>query len=154
MASSQQFATYAPSKLDILGSLNQLLGQPAAPEKLADYTAHHAATYHFPDAYLGSNVTLRDTLNNLILNSPQEWQTNVGLPFTRIDGVTVEWDEIKFDVRLMNRVPYEGASSESPVVRNAAISCGRKRTCVRYASIACVEVRFIVAPDRRDADQH
>ena len=26
------------------------------------------------------------TLNNLILKSPQEWQTNVGLPFVKIEG--------------------------------------------------------------------
>ena len=27
-----------------------------------------------------------ETLNNLILNSPQEWQTGVALPFVRIQG--------------------------------------------------------------------
>ena len=35
---------------------------------------------------------IRETLNNLILHSPQEWQTGVGLPFVKIDGTTVEWD--------------------------------------------------------------
>jgi hypothetical protein len=35
---------------------------------------------------------IRETLNNLILNSPQEWQTGVALPFVRIQGTTVEWD--------------------------------------------------------------
>jgi hypothetical protein len=52
----------------------------------------------------------RDTLNNLILKSPQNWQTSVGLPFFQIEGTVVEWDEVKFDVRLMQRVPYEGVS--------------------------------------------
>jgi len=28
----------------------------------------------------------RDTLNNLILKSPQNWQTSVGLPFFQIEG--------------------------------------------------------------------
>jgi tagatose-1,6-bisphosphate aldolase non-catalytic subunit AgaZ/GatZ len=63
----------------------------------------HAMTYHFPDAYAGTNTyrealepayayfephvsdpkrsrKIRDTLNNLILKSPQNWQTSVGLP--------------------------------------------------------------------------
>ena len=31
-------------------------------------------TYHFPDAYAGSNTKIRDTLNNLILKSPQNWR--------------------------------------------------------------------------------
>ena len=30
---------------------------------------------------------IRDTLNNLILRSPSDWQTTAALPFTKIDGV-------------------------------------------------------------------
>jgi len=29
----------------------------------------------------GQNTKIRETLNNLVLNQPQEWQTSVGLPF-------------------------------------------------------------------------
>ena len=43
----------------------------------------------------------RDTLNNLITTSPQSWQTSVALPFFNIQGTVIEWDEIRFDVRLM-----------------------------------------------------
>ena len=43
-------------------------------------------TYHFPDAYYGQNTKIRETLNNLILKSPQEWHTQVALPFVRIEG--------------------------------------------------------------------
>ena len=57
-----------------------------------------------------AQTKIRDTLNNLILKSPQNWQTTVGLPFFQIEGTVVEWDEVKFDVRLMQRVPYEGVS--------------------------------------------
>jgi hypothetical protein len=67
-------------------------------------------TYHFPDAFYGQNNKIRETLNNLILKSPQDWQTGVALPFVRINGTTVEWDELRFDVRLLQRVPYEGIS--------------------------------------------
>ena len=35
---------------------------------------------------------IRETLNNLIMQSPQDWQTSVALPFVRIEGTTVEWD--------------------------------------------------------------
>jgi hypothetical protein len=97
-------------------------------------------------AYAGSNTKIRETLKNLILKSPQSWQTSIGLPFFQIQGTVVEWDEcvaqrkqnlliahqsiapifchmpysrsfripapkkrrIRFDVRLMQRVPYEG----------------------------------------------
>ena len=81
-----------------------------SPEKLKDYSEHHAVTHHFPDAYVGKNTKIAETLNNLILNSPQTWQTSVGLPYFQITGTVVEWDEVRFDVRLMQRVPYEGTS--------------------------------------------
>ena len=48
---------------------------------------------------------IRETLNSLILQQPQEWQTSVALPFVKIEGTTVEWDELRFDMRLLQRVP-------------------------------------------------
>jgi hypothetical protein len=60
---------------------------------------------HFPDAFYGQNTKIRDTLNNLITKAPQEWQTAVALPFVKIEGTVVEWDELRFDVRLLQRVP-------------------------------------------------
>lgn len=104
------YGKFAPSKDDVIGALMHFFGAPASPEKLADYSEHHAATYHFPDAFTGSNVRLRDVMSNLILRSPQVWQTSLGLPFQQLEGTTVEWDEIHFDVRLLQRVPYEGVS--------------------------------------------
>jgi hypothetical protein len=109
-ASGVQPRTFAPSKEDVLQNLMYFFGAPVSPEKLKDYSEHHAMTYHFPDAYVGQNTKIRDTLNNLILKSPQSWQTTVGLPFFQIQGTVVEWDEVRFDVRLMQRVPYEGVS--------------------------------------------
>ena len=93
------------------------------------------------DAYAGQNTKIRDTLNNLILKSPQSWQTTAGLPFFQIQGTVVEWDEytrprsptgpwpsfaslivacvrrrrVRFDVRLMQRVPVS-FSARPPVV--------------------------------------
>lgn len=114
---TQSFNTMNPSKKDVLGPLGFFLGQPMQPNKLDNYTEANAATLHFPDAYMGQNVKLRDTLNNLVLNSPQNWQTTVALPFMQLDGVTVEWDEVRFDVRMMQRVPYEGASRLATATR-------------------------------------
>ena len=105
--------TFAPSREDVLSTLAFFFGDPAVPEKLRDYSEHHAMTYHFPDAYYGqsgwplklraatsahrcvacTDTKIRETLNNLILKSPQEWHTQVALPFVRIEGTTVEWDE-------------------------------------------------------------
>ena len=81
MPMAPQPATFAPSREDVLSTLAFFFGDPASPEKLRDYSEHQAATYHFPDAFYGQNNRIRDTLNNLILKSPQEWQTTVALPF-------------------------------------------------------------------------
>lgn len=35
---------------------------------------------------------IRETLNSLILKTPDSWQTSVGLPFVQITGTVVEWD--------------------------------------------------------------
>ena len=101
-------------------NLQYFFGAPVSPEKLKDYSEHHAVTYHFPDAYAGSNTKIRDQLNNLILKSPQNWQTSVALPFFQIEGTVVEWDEVRFDVRLMQRVPYEGVSRMQTSLRRCA----------------------------------
>lgn len=147
IVTSAQPKTFAPSRDDVLTTLAYFFGAPVSPEKLIDYNEHHAQTYHFPDAYYGANTRLRDTLNNLILKSPQSWQTTIGLPFVSIEGTVswpkkrkhreaaayqekilhrppsaqvVEWDEIHFDVRLMQRVPYEGVSRMQTSLRRYA----------------------------------
>ena len=64
-------------------------GQPTpAPARLAPPLTVCLSLVLVPtaDAYYGQNNKIRETLNNLILKSPQEWQTTVGLPFVRIEG--------------------------------------------------------------------
>ena len=93
MDQSKAITKAVPSKFttqhgaaDIFEALSFFLGDPNSPEKLRDYSEHHAATFHFPDAFAGSNTKIREGLNNLILHSPQELQTNVALPFVAIQG--------------------------------------------------------------------
>jgi hypothetical protein len=40
--------TFAPSREDVISTLGFFFGDPAVPEKLKDYSEHHAMTYHFP----------------------------------------------------------------------------------------------------------
>ena len=80
------------------------------PEREQQLSNHAFSTALLTPSPCHTQTKIRDTLNNLILKSPQNWQTSVGLPFFQIEGTVVEWDEVKFDVRLMQRVPYEGVS--------------------------------------------
>jgi len=81
-----------------------------SPNRVCSRSLSQRLADHFPDAFAGQNTTLRDTINNLVEKSPETWHTTIGLPFRRIEGTVVEWDQITFDVRLMQRVPYEGVS--------------------------------------------
>ena len=36
--------------------------------------------------------------------------TSSCLPWRAVEGVEVQWDTLKFDVRLLAQVPYEGVS--------------------------------------------
>ena len=47
----------------------------------------------------------------------------------RITGTTVEWDEMRFDVRLLQRVPYEGISRMQTSLRRR-----HRDRVVRYAA--------------------
>jgi hypothetical protein len=106
------------TKEDIVQALELFFGKPNYPEKLANYSDHQVTTFHFPDAFLGKNVTLAETLSNLI-NEPTNWQTTDIFPLRAIDGVQVEWDEIHFDLNIMQRVPYEGTSRMQTVKRSS-----------------------------------
>ena len=87
---------------------------------------------------MGQNTKIRDTLNNLILKSPQSWQTSVGLPYFQITGTVVEWDEVRFDVRLMQRVPYEGTSRMQTSLRRR-----QRDRVVRRGLAMMIEVRCL-----------
>ena len=66
MATVPQPSTFAHSKEDVLKALSFYFGEPVSPEKLRDYNEHHAATYHFPDAYAGSNTRKLSTVEQLM----------------------------------------------------------------------------------------
>ena len=112
-----QGSSLGPSRDDVLNRLQGIFGPPAQPEKLDEYTDYHAAAYDLPAAYIGKSVVIRETLNNLITNAPENWQTTTGLPFKFIDGLTLQWDEISFDRSILPRVPYEGASRMQTSIR-------------------------------------
>jgi len=94
----------------------------------------------------------------IVLQAPQEWHTQVALPFVKIVGTSVEWDvslqlpifpnppfhsrrvhclsthpfarqEIKFDVRLLQRVPVR--SCHRRVHCHAPLTPPRPPLCVR-----------------------
>ena len=85
--------TFAPSREDVLSTLSFFFGDPAVPEKLRDYSEHHAMTYHFPDRSTVKYRSWRDA-EQPHPQEPADCPAGVGLPFARIQGSNVAWDEL------------------------------------------------------------
>jgi len=93
-----------------------------------------------------------------VAQSPQNWQTSVGLPFFQIEGTVrlahdtnhppahtqslspaltpspscvqvVEWDEVRFDVRLMQRVPYGAQAPFVPSDNSPSVPTQPAESC-------------------------
>ena len=87
----------------------------------------------------GQNTKIRETLSNLILKSPQEWQTNVALPFVKIEGTTVEWDECAAR-RCLRTAIQGGAAPRSrpvPCLAGFTSTCACSSACRTRACLAC-----------------
>ena len=63
--------SYQFSKEDTLGGLAEFFGAATNPALLSSYSDNHAANLSFPDAFVGSNDHLRETMSNLVLQNQQ-----------------------------------------------------------------------------------
>ena len=106
---SGHFMTPDPTAGDVMTALKQYFGAPARPELEKNYSDQNAATYNFPEAYIGQSTQLQDTINSLVYQ-PQKWQTTVALPLRQVQGTHVEWNEVKFNEAPLGRTPYQGTS--------------------------------------------
>jgi hypothetical protein len=107
--SNPHFMAPSPTKGDIFNALSQYFGPPARPELEKNYSDQNAATYNFPEAFIGQSTQLQATISSLIYK-PQTWQTTVALPLRSVQGVHVEWNEVKFNEAPLGRTPNQGTS--------------------------------------------
>ena len=103
------FMTPNPTPGDVFGALGQYFGAPARPELEKNYNNQNAATYNFPEAYVGKSTTVQSTINSLIYK-PQKWQTTIALPLRPVVGMTIEWNEVNFNEAPLGRTPNQGTS--------------------------------------------
>ena len=103
------FMTPDPTAGDVMTALKQYFGAPAQPGLEKNYSDQNAATYNFPEAYIGKSTQLQETINSLVYQ-PQKWQTTIALPLRQVQGTHVEWNEIKFNEAPLGRTPYQGTS--------------------------------------------
>lgn len=101
----------------------------------------HTPPRNKADPYaLFSSAEIRETLNNLILKSPQEWHTQVALPFVKIVGTTVECKFATFFTR----------HNPTTLVPNAHDLCCSCQQGTRFAStfVCSSAFRYVLLPER------
>lgn len=87
--------------------LSEFFGPPNGPLTMSEYG--HYDHFALPTAYLGRNLFLRDTIDGFIMDD-MTWYTSKCLPYKRTDDLNIQWNEIRFDEHMVDRVPTEGVS--------------------------------------------
>jgi hypothetical protein len=86
-------------------------GPPNGPITTRAYDKYAEQTYDLPEAYVGKNLFLRDTIDGLITESERPaFYTSVLLPWAQTDQINFSWNEFHFNETLAGRVPHEGVS--------------------------------------------
>ena len=88
---------------------HRFFGPPAGELKTNAYDKYQYETYTLPDAYVGKNIFIRDTIEGF-LDEKNNWYTTVCLPIQVTDQLHVSWNEFHFDQALASIVPEEGIS--------------------------------------------
>lgn len=84
-------------------------GAPTAPWKTTSYDKYDRHNYSLPEAYVGQNKTLAQTIDELIYNEETFYTTEL-LPFSFTDQISVQWDKIEFNEHFTGIVPEQGVS--------------------------------------------
>jgi hypothetical protein len=84
-------------------------GDPPHPYRTSAYDRHSRTSFNLPEAYLGQNLFLKDTLEQLVLTD-ETWYTTVALPIFQTDQVSVAWNKWEFNAHVTGLVPEQGVS--------------------------------------------
>ena len=101
--------TVGQNSKDDANRWHQFFGPPAGEIRTNPYDKYQYETYTMPDAYVGKNIYIRDTIEGFIEGS-NNWYTTAALPIRVTDQIHLSWNEWHFDQALASVVPEEGIS--------------------------------------------
>jgi len=84
-------------------------GTPAHPYKTTSYDKYDRHNYNLPEAYVGKNEMIAQTIDELIY-SDETYYTSVLLPYNFTDNLSVAWDKWEFNEHFTGIVPEQGVS--------------------------------------------
>jgi hypothetical protein len=88
-------------------------GPSNGPINSTPYDKYKYTTYDLPEAYVGKNYYLRDTIEGLIEGdtSQHTWYTSPAcLPYQQTDQIHLSWNVWQFNRTLAGQVPHQGIS--------------------------------------------
>lgn len=118
-------------------------GAPTAPWKTASYDNYDRHNYSLPEAYVGQNKTLSQTIDELIYTEETFYTTEL-LPYNFTDQLSVQWDKWEFNEHFTGIVPEQGVSRLVSSHRET-----RSESFVRRGLAAIFEHGFMSTPQGR-----
>lgn len=118
-------------------------GAPAHPWKTTSYDKYDRHNYNLPEAYIGKNLQLSQTIDELIYTD-ETFYTSVLLPFNFTDNLSITWDKWEFNEHFTGIVPEQGVSRLVSSHRES-----RTESFLRRGLGAIFEHGFMTTPEGR-----
>ena len=87
--------TVGQNSKDAANRWHQFFGPPAGEIRTNPYDKYQYETYTLPDAYVGKNIYIRDTIEGFIEGSNNFYTTTL-LPITITEQIHLQWNEWHF----------------------------------------------------------
>lgn len=106
------------------GMHSAFMGPPPREEKLNAWEQRSHAKWNMPDAYLGINKTMRDTMEDYMLTAEFDWPTERIMPWYKTDDIHFQWTEWENNPHYLGITPHQTASrvvTQKRTIRRASI---------------------------------
>lgn len=114
------------------------LGPMPRSQSINSYEKRNTAVFNMPEAYLGRNLFLRDTVIDWMLTADQRWQTERILPWVITDEIHVQWQQWETNAHFMGITPHQAPSRRVSQKHNI-----RRATLVRRGIMIEFEHDFV-----------
>lgn len=114
------------------------LGPMPTLQRSDPYEKRNTAVWDMPENYKGQNLTLRDTVEELMFTANQTYLTKYIMPFYPTDQVNLQWEKFEANAHLMEMTPYQTTSHAVTQKRSV-----RRAQLVRWGIMAEFECDFL-----------
>lgn len=116
---SQESAFYSKGLPSGLSNLFEAyLGPPIRPQAVNPYEKRSVATFNGPEAFVGRNLFLRDTVTDWMLTAQYDWPTRRVFPIVYTTEIHIMWQQWETNAHFLGVTPHQGTSKIVSQKRN------------------------------------